>query len=179
MSTASLPSTATSGTVAGRLNRSRDTGSSTGEVKWPELMEKFKQTQERARRRNERFLRGMDDTNLGGGPGTRNLLDGADPGRSSRNSNRENGEKGSNLVGPRAGSGLGRPLNAGSAAAQAGLVKAGSGLTISGAASGRSSLEERTAPHKRGHSLAGGLGKFASGIARAGSSRDREKAKKP
>lgn len=56
-----IPGSSTS-TVA-RLAR-RDAGGSTnsgGEVRWNELLDKFKSTQERARRRNERAMRGEED----------------------------------------------------------------------------------------------------------------------
>jgi hypothetical protein len=88
-STSSLP-TQTLGAgsavgVPGRLNRSsREVGSTSssgggvggagaqGDVRWPELLEKFRQTQEKARRRNERLLRGQsadgpEDFGAGGG----------------------------------------------------------------------------------------------------------------
>lgn len=169
MASSTIP-TASTTTVTGRLNRTRDAGASSNEVKWPELLDKFKQTQERARRRNERLLRGADaDTNLGGGRVTRSLLDGVDGGRSSRASASDGRGTGAGLEVSRAGPR--QPGTVGTPGGQA-FLKAGSGLTASLAAG------ERPAPHKRGHSLAGGLGKFASGIARAGSSRDRDKGKK-
>ena len=65
--------------VPGRLNRSTreignasnpsstsTTSSASSDVKWPELLEKFRQTQEKARRRNERLLRGQNNENEGG-----------------------------------------------------------------------------------------------------------------
>ncbi|KIX00957.1 uncharacterized protein Z518_10023 [Rhinocladiella mackenziei CBS 650.93] len=181
MTPSNIPPTSSTA-VAGRLNRTRDASSSANEIKWPELLEKFKQTQEKARRRNERLLRGADaDPSSAGGPVTRGLLDGAEGGRSSRASLHDEADRKGGL---RAGSGLGRPSHGHTAGS--GLVKAGSGLTIPGAAGGGGSGAgtgggaggDRPAPHKRGHGLAGGFGKFASGIARAGSSRDREKGKK-
>jgi hypothetical protein len=63
-------------------------------------------------------------------------------------------------------------------------VGKGGGTTTTGSSAGlgggpgSASSTDRLPPHKRGHSLAGGLGKFASGIARAGSSKDRDKGKK-
>lgn len=75
MSGTSLPSATGTGAVPGRLNRTaRDVNASNSDVKWPELMDKFKQTQEKARRRNERLLRGGGDADGGGtyaGSGTR------------------------------------------------------------------------------------------------------------
>jgi len=164
MASSTMPA-ASAGTVTGRLNRARE---SANEVKWPELLDKFKQTQERARRRNERLLRGADaDTPLNGGP-TRGLLDGAEAGRTSRSSGRDevegkgrNGTRPLSMLGPSGGPG--------------GLVKAGSGLSLSTGGGQSATGGDRTAPHKRGHSLAGGLGKFVS---RAGGSRDRDKGKK-
>ena len=55
-----------------------------GDVRWPELLEKFRQTQEKARRRNERLLRGQNgvehddgapDTGSGVGAARRSLLE--------------------------------------------------------------------------------------------------------
>ena len=52
-------STSTVGRLAGR----REAGgvNTSGEVKWSELVDKFKSTQEKARRRNERLMRGEED----------------------------------------------------------------------------------------------------------------------
>jgi len=194
MSSASLPSATGTGTVSGRLGRTRDVNSGS-DVKWPELMEKFKQTQEKARRRNERLLRGDDSDAVyagasSGGAG-RSLLDSSAigggngaGGRESRTSNRS-GELGGRGPGGR-NSALGRPLSyaggAGGVGGAAGLSKAGGSNVpalpagIAGNAAGGAG-DGRAAPHKRGHSLAGNLGKFASGIARAGGSRDRDKDK--
>lgn len=70
--------------MPGRLGRgSRDPNAGGGDrdtVRWPELLEKFRNTQERARRRNERIMRGEAAVGvggvdaLGGGPATRSLL---------------------------------------------------------------------------------------------------------
>ncbi|EXJ90013.1 DNA repair and recombination protein RAD54 and RAD54-like protein [Capronia epimyces CBS 606.96] len=170
MASSSLPSTSTS-SVSGRLNRSRDTGSMANEIKWPELLDKFKQTQEKARRRNERLLRGADfENSFGSGVGAKHLLDEGADGRSSRASLRDDVDgKG---FGSRGGSGPGRPLSMVPSSGGSGPGKAGTGgLAVPGAG-------DRTGSHKRGHSLAGGFGKFASGIARAGSNRDRDRSKK-
>lgn len=58
----SIPGSSSTSTV-GRLAGRREPGSinTTGEVKWSELLEKFKGQQERARKRNERLLRGGYD----------------------------------------------------------------------------------------------------------------------
>ncbi|KEF53720.1 DNA repair and recombination protein RAD54 and RAD54-like protein [Exophiala aquamarina CBS 119918] len=188
MAGTSLPSATGTGTVSGRLGRTRDVNTGS-DVKWPELMEKFKQTQEKARRRNERLLRGEDADGssayaASSGSAGRSLLDnsaigGHNGGRESRTSNRSI-ELGGRSAGGRS-SALGRPLSfAGGAGGMgsAGLSKAG-GSNVPALAAGiaGAAADGRVAPHKRGHSLAGGLGKFASGIARAGSSRDRDKEK--
>ncbi|KAK7899905.1 hypothetical protein LTR67_003651 [Exophiala xenobiotica] len=163
MASSNVPA-ASAVTVTGRLNRARE---SANEVKWPELLDKFKQTQERARRRNERLLRGVDaDTPLNGGP-TRGLLDGAEAGRTSRASGRDEAE-GKGRIGT-------RPLSMLGPSGGGGFVKGGSGLTLSTGGGQSATGGDRPAPHKRGHSLAGGLGKFVS---RAGGSRDRDKGKK-
>ena len=175
MSTSSLPastSSALNSTVTSRLRTRDGTSSSANDLKWPELLEKFKQTQDRARRRNERLLRGDADPET---PASGVLENG---GRSSRASLRSVGEGEILRAGNRLHAGLGRPLAPGTSP---GLVKAGSGLTVTMPGGGSNArlagaTEERAGQHKRGHSLAG-LGKFASGIARAGGSRDRDKKK--
>jgi len=170
MASSTIPTAST--TVGGRLSRTRDPNSA-NEVKWPELLDKFKQTQEKARRRNERLLRGADaDTSLGGGRAPRSLLDGVDGGRSSRASAEDDG-RGPGLGVSRGGSRVTGVV--GTPGGQA-ILKAGPGLTAN-IGTGGGIAGDRLAPHKRGHSLAGGLGKFASGIARAGT-KDREKGKK-
>lgn len=186
MSGQTLPS-APGTTVSGRLNRTRDANAAS-DVKWPELLDKFKQTQEKARRRNERLLRGGIDADNTFGPtsATRSLADAIDGGgRESRTSNRSGGEGGVRSGAGRTGV-LGRPLSlagppGGTAAAGARGGPAGLGLPGStgavGGIPGTVGADGRTVPHKRGHSLAGGFGKFASGIARAGGSRDRDKDK--
>ena len=175
ISTSSLPATAggtLNSTVTSRL-RTRDATSSTvSDLKWPELLEKFKQTQDRARRRNERLLRGDVDPET---PASAVIENG---GRNSRASLRSAGAaEGEALrAGNRLHGGLARPLAPG---VGAGLIKAGSGLTVGGGglnARLASAADDRPGPHKRGHSLAG-LGKFASGIARGGGSKDRDKKK--
>ncbi|RMZ87538.1 hypothetical protein DV736_g5229, partial [Chaetothyriales sp. CBS 134916] len=85
MANANLPTPSTS-TVPGRLGRAnRDITSGTvagSDVKWPELLEKFRATQEKARRRHERALRGggvneVDDpeNDLGSSGTSRGLLE--------------------------------------------------------------------------------------------------------
>ncbi|ETI25058.1 hypothetical protein G647_04428 [Cladophialophora carrionii CBS 160.54] len=182
MSASSLPATTTgalNSTVTSRL-RTRDAASATAnDLKWPELLEKFKQTQERARRRNERLLRGDVDPET---PASAAVDNG---GRTSRASLRSAGAGEGEVLraGNRLQSGLGRSLAPGTGSS---LIKAGSGMTVggSGGTGGAGPLaktvagtEDRSGPHKRGHSLAG-FGKFASGIARAGGGRDRDNKKK-
>lgn len=183
MSSQTLPN-ATGTNVSGRLNRTRDANSAS-DVKWPELLDKFKQTQEKARRRNERLLRGGFDPESIFGPAsaTRSLNDAIEGGRESRASIRSIGEGGVRGNIGRGGA-LGRPLSlAGPSGGTAGAGgrggAAGAGGTGSGTsnAAGASGSDGRAMPHKRGHSLAGSFGKFTSGIARAGGSRDREKEK--
>ncbi|KAL2441834.1 Vacuole morphology and inheritance protein 14 [Exophiala dermatitidis] len=203
ISSSTLPS-GSSSSVTGRLGRNRDTASASNEIKWPELLDKFKQTQEKARRRNERLLRSNLDSDggYGGGGGgavnggPRSLLDdntGVD-GRSSRNSLRDDiVVDGKGHVVARTGL-SNRPLSllagSSSAANPGGLTVPGttsghgsrSGLTAAstttagGSGSGSGGVQSSSShPHKRGHSLAGGFGKFASGIARAGSHRDKDR----
>ncbi|EXJ60115.1 DNA repair and recombination protein RAD54 and RAD54-like protein [Cladophialophora yegresii CBS 114405] len=182
MSASALPATTTgalNSTVSSRL-RTRDAASATAsDLKWPELLEKFKQTQERARRRNERLLRGDIDPET---PASAPVENG---GRTSRASLRSAGAGEGEVLraGNRLQSGLGRSLAPGAGST---LMKAGSGLTVGGSSGGAGAAgplaktvagaDDRSGPHKRGHSLAG-FGKFASGIARAGGSRDRDKKK--
>ncbi|KAK5075135.1 hypothetical protein LTR64_001340 [Lithohypha guttulata] len=54
-------STSTVGRLAGRREPGPGNINTTGEVRWPELLDKFRGTQEKARKRNERLLRGGDD----------------------------------------------------------------------------------------------------------------------
>jgi len=71
---------------------------------------------------------------------------------------------------------LGRPLTVKAGTQGGPLTRANnSALTGSAAASAMAAAAagDRPVQQKRGHSLAGNLGKFASGIARAGSGRDK------
>jgi hypothetical protein len=176
ISTSSLPATTTGSlntTMTSRL-RTRDANSSTaGDLKWPELLDKFKQTQDRARRRNERLLRGDVDPET---PASAGLENG---GRSSRASTRSIGGDAEALrAANRLHGGLGRPLVPGSTGfgRTAGGVNAGGAAGTAGPNARLAGAAGDEKAHKRGHSLAG-LGKFASGIARAGGSRDRDKKK--
>lgn len=192
MSSASLPSATGTGSVPGRLTRTTRDVNASSDVKWPELMEKFKQTQEKARRRNERLLRGGDGdgTYAGSNSAAWGVLDSGigngGGGRESRTSNRS-ADAGGRSAGAGGGrnSALGRPLSLLGAAGVGGSAgasgKFGGSNIPGGVAAGMAGAvvgsDGRIVPHKRGHSLAGGLGKFASGIARAGGSRDRDKEK--
>lgn len=146
------PTSGSSSGVPGRLGRGsgRDAGG-LDTVRWPELLEKFRGTQEKARRRNERIMRGeavgggIDA--LGGGPATRSLLaldiDAAaggmgggvgSGGRTSRTSGRGGGDHAGSATGGaqarslgRPGSGLGRPMGPPSQSNVPGLRNAGMG----------------------------------------------------
>lgn len=169
MSSASLPNAAGS-TVPGRLGRStRELGSGSSDVKWPELVEKFRATQEKARRRNERAMRGEAEQDLGGGPATRSLLE-LDTGR------RRNGQRSiEELRGHvRPGSGLGKPLPNRPDSAQGGnlpqRVGGGPGPAVN-SYGGASSGFGNERGHKSRHSLAGNLGKM---ISRGASQKERK-----
>jgi vacuole morphology and inheritance protein 14 len=183
ISTSSLPNAPGSSVLSGPLaaRRGRDTQiSGASDLKWPELLEKFKQTQDRARRRNERLLRRSEG---GGDPETPSSANPEAGGRTSRASLRSIGGDADARAGHKSQSGLGRPLAPGvNPSFKSGGL--GSNLTSGGQAgsNARAALASvegggGAREHKRGHSLAGGFGKFASGIARAGGSRDREKKK--
>ena len=230
-SAANMPSLGSQGSISGggvgvpgRLNRStRDVGTGGtagagvgggGDVKWPELLDQFRKTQEKARRRNERLLRGQngepqDDGpfDSGGGAARRSLLElhvdtqsaqghGHGHGRVSRGqlgSLDERGQLSAGLRGTnRPGSGLGKPLpmrpdsrssghfgrssvdstrpgvNELGEGGRSGVGPTGSGGAGVGTGSGDGKGQ------KSRHSLAGNLGKFASGIGRT-SSRDKER----
>lgn len=143
MSSAPSAGASSSASLPGRLARARD---ATGDIKWPELLEKFRATQEKARKRNLALMRGtalQDDVdNLGGGPATKGLLDGdsVEAQRTVR--------PGSGLP-SRPGSGLGGR-------------EIGPARPDAGAASGPSTGSAQG--HKSRHSLAGNLGRFTSGI---------------
>ena len=177
MSSATLPSSTSTGTVPGRLNRtSREIGTSS-DVKWPELVEKFRGTQEKARRRNERALRGEDQNDLGGGPATRSLLE-----LDTRSSVTRNGKRSiEELRAARPGSGLGmgKPLPNRPDSAQDSRMPIRSGAQgsnlerVGGPAGGYVGLGGEKG-HKSRHSLAG----FGKMMGRGGSGSREEKGKK-
>lgn len=196
----STSSTSTMGIGQSRLNR-RDPGTinTTGEVRWNELLDKFKNTQEKARRRNERLLRG-DDSDFEDRHSRRERI-GVDPyqetaksvqgqdagigGRASRQSV-EIGRPGSGLsmnaerVTANAGLGLrstagpytgsGSGGNAGQYSSRPGF---GFGNTGQNAAGSHEKDHRSHHGHKSKHSL---MGKFASGIGRS-ANKDKDKDK--
>ena len=154
MSSAPSAGTSTSASLPGRLGRTRD---ATGDIKWPELLEKFRATQEKARKRNLALMRGAafedDAANLGGGPATKSLLELADTNES------KNARPGSGLS-IRPGSGLaGREIGP----ARPGPTTEGAFGSGLGTAQG----------HKSRQSIAGNLGRFTSGI-RGGQSKTKK-----
>lgn len=76
--TSATPSAAGGGYTS-RLGKSRE-GIGGDAIKWAELLEKFRSTQEKARNRNQMMLRGTD-SDLGGGPLTRSMLEEGESGR--------------------------------------------------------------------------------------------------
>jgi vacuole morphology and inheritance protein 14 len=145
MSSAPSAGTTSSTSLPGRLGRARDAA---GDIKWPELLEKFRATQEKARKRNLALMRGAafedDAANLGGGPATKSLLELADANES---------------VSGRPGSGLAIRPGSGFAGREIGPARPAPG------AEGASGSALGTAQgHKSRHSLAGNIGRFTSGI---------------
>ena len=146
MSSTPSAGASSSASLPGRLARSRD---ATGDIKWPELLEKFRATQERARKRNLALMRGTalqnDADNLGGGPATKGLLELGDSGEAQRSA--------------KLGSGLPSRPGSGLAGREIGPARPGAGgEAASGASTGSAQ------GHKSRHSLAGNLGRFTSGI---------------
>jgi hypothetical protein len=111
LTSSNLPSSSST-SITSRVARARD--EKNDPVKWPELLDKFRNTQDKARRRSELLMRGeaaAGSDSLGGGPATRSLmeLDISAGGRTSRNSDGQpmSGAAGGGL--PRPGSGFSRP----------------------------------------------------------------------
>lgn len=113
--------------TVGRFPGRRETGgiNTTGEVKWNELLDKFKGTQEKTRRRNERLLRGEDEFETEMQEREANIAD-ASQEQTGRTSG-ANGRQSFELRRPssrlsieqgRAGPGLRQPLSAGANAGQ-------------------------------------------------------------
>lgn len=159
----SIPGPPTS-TVA-RLAR-RDPGSTNSEVRWNELLEKFKSTQERARRRNERAMRGEDDdfdNELTRKHSNAKTLDGASEppgGRRSRASGRQSAEirrPGSGLSTDRVATGLGiRPPGTGPGTGQS--TTRGPNLRQDRAPDGGQADSDAKPGHRSKHSLIGKFG---------------------
>lgn len=173
MSSGGGPTSGSSSGVPGRLGRGTGRGDGLDTVRWPELLEKFRGTQEKARRRNERIMRGeavgggIDA--LGGGPATRSLLaldidgggaggiggSGVGGGRTSRTSGRGGGDPASATGGGQArslarpGSGLGRPMGPPAQPSTPGLRNAGMGAYAGSGGGGG---------HASSASLGGGVG---------------------
>lgn len=179
VSSTTMPNTTTSSAV----RRARDIGS-TGDVKWTELLDKFRQTQDKAHRRNLRIMRG-DDSEIYGNGSDPDGNAGATVGRGSHGDNDGRASRASArdaLEAVRPGSGLGsgpsglkRPTASFGYAPANRSAAQGSGVGGSGVSSG---IGERPG-HKSKHSLTGGFGKFASNIARgAGGRKDDKNVKK-
>ena len=156
----------------GRLGKPRD-GIGGDTIKWAELLEKFRTTQEKARKRSQMMLRGAD-SDLGGGPLTRGMLEEGENGKDSTK-----GEKALPEIPARVGSRLGgggvggggkgeRPASAqsGSFVGGAPLRPGSYGPTTGSGASGvgaGATVGSNQPGHKSRSSL-GNFGKFASGI---------------
>jgi hypothetical protein len=169
--TSGTPS-AVGGGYTGRLGKPRD-GVGGDTIKWAELLEKFRSTQEKARKRNQMMLRGTD-SDLGGGPLTRSMLEEGENGRGWGK-----GEKALPEVPPRVGSKIdgGGGVDGGgkgdrSASAQSGSFS-GRGVpprggnysaTAGGGATGAEASGTGTQPGHKSRSSLGNFGKFASGI---------------
>lgn len=183
----------TTGGVPGRLGRSareQTSASVAGEIKWPELLEKFRNTQEKARRRNQALLRGQAAEQLGdvgGGPATRTLFEREqhnDPATAMTGGS--TGRPGSALAGRGPGVSSTIPISIPSSTGlgATGYSAATFGVDGSGGGGGHhSSIPTTTSggsgaagqpSHKSRHSLAGNLGKFASGI-RGSGGKDKDK----
>lgn len=159
-----IPGSSTS-TVARLARRDQGGGSNSGEVRWNELLDKFKSTQERARRRNERAMRGEEDdadNEFARKQSVSKTRDGtADQGgRDSRASGRlslETGRPGSGLSLDRGnpGSTYRQSGSTGTHASQG--LNRGLGLRQERPADGQSGGEQRPG-HKSKHSLIGKFG---------------------
>lgn len=159
-----MPGSSTS--TVGRLARRDQPGSSgSGEVRWNELLDKFKSTQERARRRNERAMRGEEDdmdNEVARRTSVSKTQDGTaeQGGRSSRASGRqslETGRPGSGLSIERGapGPGLRQPGSTGIHASQG--MNRGLGLRQERSTDAPTGSDQRPG-HKSKHSLIGKFG---------------------
>jgi hypothetical protein len=175
---ASMAPGVTSGTTSsvgggytGRLGKTRD-GIGGDAIKWAELLEKFRNTQERARKRNQMMLRG-GDSDIGGGPWTRSTLEEGENGRGEKAlpeiparvaSKMDGGGAGgfgkadrpaSAQSGRYGGGGGGLPQRQGGYGSPAGGTSSGAGVGTAGTAN---------QPGHKSKSSLGHFGKFASGI---------------
>jgi hypothetical protein len=136
-------------------------------------LEKFRSTQEKARKRNQMMLRGTD-SDLGGGPLTRSMLEEGENGRGWGK-----GEKVLPEIPARVGSKMdgGGGVGGGGkgdrpASAQSGTFGVGGapprpgtyGVTAGGGATGAGASGVGTQPGHKSRSSLGNFGKFASGI---------------
>jgi hypothetical protein len=169
--TSGTPSAVGSG-YTGRLGKSRD-GAGGDTVKWSELLEKFRTTQEKARKRNQMMLRGAD-SDIGGGPLTRSMFEEGEDGRSGPKREKSLPEiparMGSKMDG---GGGLGgagkgdRPASAQSGSFGGGAVppRPGTyGATAVGGPPGTAGSGVATQAGHKSRSSLGNFSKFASGI---------------
>ena len=166
---------AVGGGYTGRLGKTRDGGGGGDTIKWTELLEKFRSTQEKARKRSQTMLKSAD-SDLGGGPLTRSMLEEGENGRGGGI-----GEKALPEIPARLGSrmddaGVGgggkgeRPASAQSGSFGGGLPKrsgvyggpGGGGGGLSGA--GVPASTGASQPGHKSRSSLGNFGKFASGI---------------
>jgi hypothetical protein len=158
------------GGYTGRLAKTRD-GIGGDAIKWTELLEKFRNTQERARKRNQMMLR-SGDSDIGGGPWTRSTLEEGENGRGEKALPEIPARAASKMDGGGAG-GFGKADRP--ASAQSGRYVGGGGLpqrqggyggpaggTSSGAGVGTAGAANQ--PGHKSKSSLGHFGKFASGI---------------
>lgn len=151
--------------VARLARREQSGASNSGEVRWNELLDKFKSTQERARKRNERAMRGEEealDDGLSRKPSVPKAQDGAadQGGRSSRASGRQSfeiGRPGSGLSLERGAPGSTFRQATGTTTQASQGQNRGLGLRQERSTEGQTSVEQRPG-HKSKHSLIGKFG---------------------
>lgn len=155
------------GGYAGRLAKTRD-GIGGDAIKWTDLLEKFRNTQERARKRSQMLLRGGDADF--GGPLTRSMLE-ESMSMAGEDWGGKTGDKALPDIPPRVGSRAADAASKRPGSAQSGAfgvlpLRPGSGLGIAGAGAGGSGGvgAAATPGHTKSRSSLGNFGKFASGI---------------
>jgi hypothetical protein len=156
------------GGYTGRLGKTRE-GIGGDAIKWTDLLEKFRNTQERARKRNQMMLRG-GDSDVGGESWMRSTLEERQSGRGEKTlpdipprvaSKMDGGGVGGFGRGERpasaqsGGFGGGAPQRQGGYGGPAGGASSGAGVGAAGAAN---------QPGHKSKSSLGHFGKFASGI---------------